>query len=90
MARRPGSKGMVVFLIGNVVFSILGLMIGYFLLVQIRPDMNFLNLNIPKVADMQGPQVPEWWPSYDWDPNKPYTSGPTRTGQDVSGAESAI
>jgi len=64
--------GFFFFIIGNLLFSILGLVIGYFLLVQFRPDLNFLGLNIPMVKDMEIPEMPEGWPSYDWDPSKPY------------------
>lgn len=77
MARRPGTKGIAVFLLGNVLFSILGLVIGYFLLVQFRPDMNFLGLNVPIVDEMEIPKVPEGWPEYDWDPTKPYVASET-------------
>lgn len=70
MAKR---SRMLVLLLGNVVFGVLGLVIGYFVLVQIRPDMNVLGLKIPQVEDIEIPQVPENWPRYDWDPSKHFT-----------------
>ena len=74
MARPTFRTRMLIFAIGNIIFSAIGCVIGYFLLVQFRPDANFLGLTIPRVEDMTIPTVPESWPSYDWDPSKPYTA----------------
>lgn len=86
MARRPGTRGLTFFVLGNVIFSIIGIVIGYFLLVQIRPDMNFLGLNIPMVEEMEIPEVPEGWPKYDWDPTKPYVPAAVTPLDDAGGA----
>lgn len=40
---------------GHLVFSILGLFIGYWLLVWIRPDSNFLNLPLPGLSTIEKP-----------------------------------
>ncbi len=64
MARRKKKQGMLVFLIGNVISSILGLLIGYYILVQIRPEMDFLDLNLPTIQDIRNGEMPDWWSKF--------------------------
>lgn len=50
--RRQKSKnvGLIVNVLGFFLFSVLGLVIGYYLLVTINPSANFLNLNLPGIS----------------------------------------
>ncbi len=80
MARRTSQVRTFILVLGNIVFGVLGLAIGYFILVQIRPDMNPLDLNVPLVEEMKIPKVPEWWPTFDWNESKPYTPAPGHLG----------
>ena len=45
--KKSGGAGIAIQILGHVLFSALGLAIGYYLLVFIRPDANFLNLSLP-------------------------------------------
>jgi len=45
--KSTGVGGVGIQVLGHVLFSGLGLIIGYYLLVFIRPDANFLNLSLP-------------------------------------------
>lgn len=47
--RRKKKRGCMtgIFMLGHILASILGLAIGYYLLVSIRPEANFLNLELP-------------------------------------------
>ena len=56
-ARRVSRRSATaVTLVGHVIFSLLGLAIGYYVLVWLNPHANFLNLNLPGLH--QGPSDP--------------------------------
>lgn len=46
---RSGGSSMLLTLVGYVVFSVLGLICGYYLLCWANPDANFLNLRLPGI-----------------------------------------
>lgn len=57
-ARRVNRRSATaVTLVGHVIFSLLGLAIGYYVLVWLNPHANFLNLNLPGLH--QGPSGPQ-------------------------------
>jgi molecular chaperone DnaK len=57
-ARRVNRRSATaVTLVGHVIFSLLGLAIGYHVLVWLNPHANFLNLNLPGLQ--QGPSGPQ-------------------------------
>ena len=52
-SRRKESSGMGVYILGHFLASAIGLVIGYYLLIQIRPEMDFLNLS-PMIEKFMG------------------------------------
>jgi hypothetical protein len=45
-----GSRGLMIMLVGHVVFAALGLAIGYYILMWLRPEWNVLNLPLPGLS----------------------------------------
>jgi hypothetical protein len=61
-SRRAGRRSATaVTLAGHVIFSLLGLAIGYYVLVWLNPHANFLNLELPGLQ--QGPPGLQQGPS---------------------------